>query len=139
MDLVEIFSATLRRSVTRCGNFITTVVIFRHFSSFLDDCGNLKFLVITTVIFSRSKISRPKFYRFCWKKTVFRPCSNRNLSVKIFLNFNLTGGCAEKIFARKNFLPSVHVTHFDFTTLTGLHLLLTSLQFWNQHFWPTMN
>ena len=31
MDLVEIFHATLWRSVTRCGNFITTVVIFRHF------------------------------------------------------------------------------------------------------------
>ena len=31
-------------SVTRCGNFITTVVIFRHF---YDTCGNLKFVVIT--------------------------------------------------------------------------------------------
>jgi hypothetical protein len=39
---------------------------------------------------------------------------------KTFLDLNLTGGCPEKFFVRKHFLPSLHVTHFDFTTLIGL-------------------
>jgi hypothetical protein len=50
---------------------VISLLPYGNFSSFLDDCGNLKFLVITTVIFSRPKISRPKFCRFWWKKTCF--------------------------------------------------------------------
>jgi hypothetical protein len=63
---------------------VISLLPYGNFSSFLDDCGNLKFLVITTVIFSRPKISRPKFYRFWWKK----PC----------FGHVVTGICAGKIF-----------------------------------------